>query len=99
MKLHYSQTINSGRVFARWFYYLMKLHYSQTCLHRKSKGVTVLLPYEITLFSNEPRLRQEDLGVLLPYEITLFSNKTTVSKYITKVLLPYEITLFSNNYD
>ena len=35
----------------------------------------VLLPYEITLFSNIEWLPLALLCVLLPYEITLFSNK------------------------
>ena len=34
----------------------------------------VLLPYEITLFSNSSVSRNKSLLVLLPYEITLFSN-------------------------
>ena len=36
----------------------------------------VLLPYEITLFSNDHYIIQEVDTVLLPYEITLFSNQT-----------------------
>ena len=35
----------------------------------------VLLPYEITLFSNKRLNSRSALPVLLPYEITLFSNK------------------------
>ena len=34
------------------FYYLMKLHYSQTWTAGKGSVTLVLLPYEITLFSN-----------------------------------------------
>ena len=34
----------------------------------------VLLPYEITLFSNQANLTAAQTNVLLPYEITLFSN-------------------------
>ena len=34
----------------------------------------VLLPYEITLFSNAIDMAKIDPQVLLPYEITLFSN-------------------------
>ena len=34
----------------------------------------VLLPYEITLFSNKEATEVEITEVLLPYEITLFSN-------------------------
>ena len=36
--------------------------------------VAVLLPYEITLFSNEDAGSKVNWKVLLPYEITLFSN-------------------------
>ena len=39
----------------------------------KSK-LKVLLPYEITLFSNSKALEYIAFLVLLPYEITLFSN-------------------------
>ena len=34
----------------------------------------VLLPYEITLFSNDAEAVSAAKNVLLPYEITLFSN-------------------------
>ena len=34
----------------------------------------VLLPYEITLFSNAESVLNLPVDVLLPYEITLFSN-------------------------
>ena len=34
----------------------------------------VLLPYEITLFSNYGNSFEQTIAVLLPYEITLFSN-------------------------
>ena len=56
----------------------------------------VLLPYEITLFSNEYAKRYGYSIVLLPYEITLFSNVSLQQPNTLKVLLPYEITLFSN---
>ena len=36
--------------------------------------IIVLLPYEITLFSNEISGNKYGDLVLLPYEITLFSN-------------------------
>ena len=55
----------------------------------------VLLPYEITLFSNNYRGEYKTY-VLLPYEITLFSNMVEMMTVILLVLLPYEITLFSN---
>ena len=38
----------------------------------------VLLPYEITLFSNELIQYRVPVNVLLPYEITLFSNKCVI---------------------
>ena len=56
------------------FYYLMKLHYSQTMLFKYLLVVFVLLPYEITLFSNDEADIYIPPQVLLPYEITLFSN-------------------------
>ena len=37
-------------------------------------GKHVLLPYEITLFSNANICKLLSGNVLLPYEITLFSN-------------------------
>ena len=57
----------------------------------------VLLPYEITLFSNICTYHINITNVLLPYEITLFSNKDFPETLLSQVLLPYEITLFSNN--
>ena len=56
----------------------------------------VLLPYEITLFSNFARCWSVSAVVLLPYEITLFSNCKSNNCVYPYVLLPYEITLFSN---
>ncbi len=56
----------------------------------------VLLPYEITLFSNCSLHSNSTITVLLPYEITLFSNVKTLAVEAIAVLLPYEITLFSN---
>ena len=52
----------------------MKLHYSQTPFGRRTHIALVLLPYEITLFSNGSAYTIADTVVLLPYEITLFSN-------------------------
>ena len=57
-----------------WFYYLMKLHYSQTDKEAPVPS-TVLLPYEITLLSNESAVFVDAVRVLLPYEITLLSNR------------------------
>ena len=59
--------------------------------------ILVLLPYEITLFSNIRSATPVSVEVLLPYEITLFSNSLVPTSQTFEVLLPYEITLFSNN--
>ena len=74
----------------------MKLHYSQTMFVAKTSKTRVLLPYEITLLSNDKDNVIVAGHVLLPYEITLLSNTadTVLDKVI--VLLPYEITLLSN---
>ena len=61
-----------------------------------SRGLLVLPPYEITLFSNSVGYKNLKIIVLLPYEITLFSNDAVGSLDVSDVLLPYEITLFSN---
>ena len=74
MKLHYSQTALYTKNGFKKFYYLMKLHYSQTIAVTVGNGLSVLLPYEITLFSNENVGQWFKDLVLLPYEITLFSN-------------------------
>ena len=37
--------------------------------------IGVLIPYEITLFSNDVFANPVAVGVLIPYEITLFSNQ------------------------
>ena len=74
----------------------MKLHYSQTRFDYFWLWIIVLLPYEITLLSNE-KIDYKDLGsVLLPYEITLLSNDPMGAIAQLIVLLPYEITLLSN---
>ena len=117
MKLHYSQTILQVLYQQFSFYYLMKLHYSQTTSITASpkrsfttlwnytilkpigydiEEIHVLLPYEITLFSNKPFPAIHSTWVLLPYEITLFSNESILYEAENHVLLPYEITLFSN---
>ena len=76
MKLHYSQTQCYMRSPTKWFYYLMKLHYSQTFGSGWYEQLFVLLPYEITLFSNVVKRSEPIMNVLLPYEITLFSNSS-----------------------
>ena len=75
----------------------MKLHYSQTNTGVSLVNSSVLLPYEITLFSNWHKHFGDYEQVLLPYEITLFSNITRQKMFNEVVLLPYEITLFSND--
>ena len=57
----------------------------------------VLLPYEITLLSNDSKIAETKTIVLLPYEITLLSNTLELAKAYNVVLLPYEITLLSNS--
>ena len=74
MKLHYSQTSGMTVLMLNTFYYLMKLHYSQTFGSGWYEQLFVLLPYEITLFSNVVKRSEPIMNVLLPYEITLFSN-------------------------
>ena len=74
MKLHYSQTCSAADHITGAFYYLMKLHYSQTTVPCIGFLQLVLLPYEITLFSNCRTRILKSVQVLLPYEITLFSN-------------------------
>ena len=74
----------------------MKLHYSQTKSVVFALPLIVLIPYEITLFSNYNSPVYDVKAVLLPYEITLFSNNYDDEYEELQVLLPYEITLFSN---
>ena len=74
MKLHYSQTYIRMIIAHPRFYYLMKLHYSQTDPTTAGIGDSVLLPYEITLLSNIHIIVFHIIKVLLPYEITLLSN-------------------------
>ncbi len=74
----------------------MKLHYSQTYHNQTHRYLQVLVPYEITLFSNSLTFSIDDPFVLVPYEITLFSNHYCAYYSPACVLVPYEITLFSN---
>ena len=78
MKLHYSQTVLIVLLSFVEFYYLMKLHYSQTKYLKEKYNSYVLLPYEITLFSNFFSAVINADCVLLPYEITLFSNSVPI---------------------
>ena len=73
MKLHYSQTIWLLKRHIDKFYYLMKLHYSQTPCRR------LLRCHSFTTLWNYTTLKPADMktrmrAVLLPYEITLLSN-------------------------
>ena len=65
-------------------------------MHCYSSIGSVLLPYEITLFSNKRIGGLAKRVVLLPYEITLLSNIKCLYSPRIVVLLPYEITLLSN---
>ena len=52
----------------------MKLHYSQTVPTTYAAEVTVSVPYEITLLSNQILIMDIIKPVSVPYEITLLSN-------------------------
>ena len=56
----------------------------------------VLVPYKITLLSNDHVGVCEDAGVLVPYKITLLSNRSEGGGQCPGVLVPYKITLLSN---
>ena len=66
--------VNYARIYtcsftALWNYTILKLF-------QKIQELTqVLLPYEITLFSNSNFSQRQGNVVLLPYKITLFSNQ------------------------
>ena len=74
----------------------MKLHYSQTGCLVVGILLWVLIPYEITLLSNNTKHFICLSVVLIPYEITLLSNKMGLQIPTNMVLIPYEITLLSN---
>ena len=78
------------------FYYLMKLHYSQTvsCCCLPFFSFTTLWNYTTLKQCQVLCLRDR---VLLPYEITLLSNGLWYCVWGGIVLLPYEITLLSNS--
>ena len=77
------------------FYYLMKLHYSQTVFEERrfADCFTTLWNYTTLKHSDDEDNLQ---SVLLPYEITLLSNFASPVAAAFIVLLPYEITLLSN---
>ena len=52
----------------------MKLHYSQTTFPNVLRLTVLLVPYEITLLSNQYVYDVNGKNVLVPYEITLLSN-------------------------
>ena len=56
----------------------------------------VLVPYKITLLSNQSSPILASRLVLVPYKITLLSNEPRIRTNIRRVLVPYKITLLSN---
>ena len=56
----------------------------------------VLVPYKITLLSNDNGSSKVDAIVLVPYKITLLSNIILLHPPRGAVLVPYKITLLSN---
>ena len=56
----------------------------------------VLVPYKITLLSNNPNAVYDIRFVLVPYKITLLSNAGGSAPGTPAVLVPYKITLLSN---
>ena len=96
MKLHYSQTLIFLELKRKLFYYLMKLHYSQTVINdvTNKKGFTTLWNYTI--------LKQLNFHLISNWRFTTLWNYTILKHFqlvtaLSQVLLPYEITLFSNH--
>ena len=58
--------------------------------------LNVLVPYKITLLSNQLLIGGIKDLVLVPYKITLLSNGMSQSVLFSAVLVPYKITLLSN---
>ena len=58
--------------------------------------LNVLVPYKITLLSNNPFHWYCFPDVLVPYKITLLSNAPNAAILVSLVLVPYKITLLSN---
>ena len=58
--------------------------------------LVVLVPYKITLLSNNPCGLARRKSVLVPYKITLLSNLMRENDSGIYVLVPYKITLLSN---
>ena len=56
----------------------------------------VLVPYKITLLSNDNDWNRYQHNVLVPYKITLLSNAPAGLDGNLLVLVPYKITLLSN---
>ena len=56
----------------------------------------VLVPYKITLLSNQSAAEDSADAVLVPYKITLLSNAYMGTSGEVIVLVPYKITLLSN---
>ena len=61
IKLHYSQTMVDSFSQMSKFYYPIKLHYSQTMGTAYDLVAEVLLPYKITLLSNDRRMSMKNL--------------------------------------
>ena len=59
-------------------------------------AASVLVPYKITLLSNDVSGTGDDPSVLVPYKITLLSNDSLARIELPDVLVPYKITLLSN---
>ena len=91
MKLHYSQTYQCRAVLPPWFYYLMKLHYSQTLWCASVQQMDVLLPYEITLFSNDIPL--DIIKQWFYYLMKLHYSQTTFGILISVKLFYYLMKL------
>ena len=56
-----------------------------------------IVPYKITLLSNETDGQRGRGKVLVPYKITLLSNELPRHLARRHVLVPYKITLLSNH--
>ena len=63
---------------------------------RRSNDRKVLVPYKITLLSNQVVKEVRTDEVLVPYKITLLSNVAQHEEVGAVVLVPYKITLLSN---
>ncbi len=60
--------------------------------------MTVSIPYEFTLLSNNLGIGIIKFCVSIPYEFTLLSNAARLQHYLCSVSIPYEFTLLSNKH-